>query len=199
MFTGIIKELGVVQKIEKEGSNIHITIEAEMTKELKIDESVAHNGVCLTVVAIDGNQYTVTAIEETMLKTNLGDWVVGTEVNLERAMVFNARLDGHIIQGHVDKTGTCTYIKEVDGSWYFTFEYEETEEHLVVDKGSICVNGTSLTVVDPGPNSFSVAIIPYTFEETVFRNMKVGDAVNLEFDILGKYIAKYAKLYAGKL
>ncbi len=199
MFTGIIKELGVVQKIEKEGSNIHITIEAEMTKELKIDESVAHNGVCLTVVAIDGNQYTVTAIEETMLKTNLGDWVVGTEVNLERAMVFNARLDGHIIQGHVDKTGTCTYIKEVDGSWYFTFEYEETEEHLVVDKGSICVNGTSLTVVDPAPNSFSVAIIPYTFEETVFRNMKVGDAVNLEFDILGKYIAKYAKLYAGKL
>ncbi|WMX13351.1 MULTISPECIES: riboflavin synthase [unclassified Aureispira] len=199
MFTGIIKELGVVQKIEKEGSNIHITIEAEMTKELKIDESVAHNGVCLTVVAIDGNQYTVTAIEETMLKTNLGDWIVGTEVNLERAMVFNARLDGHIIQGHVDKTGTCTHIKEVDGSWYFTFEYEETEEHLVVDKGSICVNGTSLTVVDPAPNSFSVAIIPYTFEETVFRNMKVGDAVNLEFDILGKYIAKYAKLYAGKL
>lgn len=198
MFTGIIKELGVVQKIEKEGSNIHITIEAEMTKELKIDESVAHNGVCLTVVAIDGNQYTVTAIEETMLKTNLGVWDVGTEVNLERAMIMNARLDGHIIQGHVDKTGTCTAIKEVDGSWYFTFEYEETEEHLLVDKGSVCVNGTSLTVVDPTPNHFSVAIIPYTYEETVFRNMKIGDAVNLEFDILGKYIAKYAKLYAGK-
>lgn len=198
MFTGIIKELGVVQKIEKEGSNRHITIEAEMTKELKIDESVAHNGVCLTVVAIHGNQYTVTAIEETMLKTNLGAWKVGTEVNLERAMIMNARLDGHIIQGHVDKTGTCTAIKEVEGSWYFTFEYEETEEHLLVDKGSICVNGTSLTVVDPTANHFSVAIIPYTFEETVFRNMKVGDAVNLEFDILGKYIAKYAKLYAGK-
>lgn len=199
MFTGIIKELGVVQKIEKEGSNIHLTIEAEMTKELKIDESVAHNGVCLTVVAIEGNQYTVTAIEETMLKTNLGVWVVGTEVNLERAMIMNARLDGHIIQGHVDKTGTCTEIKEVDGSWYFTFKYEETEDHLLVDKGSVCVNGTSLTVVDPKPNHFSVAIIPYTFEETVFRNMKIGDAVNLEFDILGKYIAKYAKLYAGKL
>jgi len=198
MFTGIIKELGVVQKIEKEGSNIHVTIEAEMTKDLKIDESVAHNGVCLTVVAINGNQYTVTAIEETMLKTNLGAWVLGTEVNLERAMIMNARLDGHIIQGHVDKTGTCTAIKEVDGSWYFTFEYEETEEHLLVDKGSVCINGTSLTVVDPRPNHFSVAIIPYTFEETVFRNMKVGDAVNLEFDILGKYIAKYAKLYAGK-
>lgn len=198
MFTGIIKELGVVKKIEKEGSNIHLTIEAEMTKELKIDESVAHNGVCLTVVAIEGNQYTVTAIEETMLKTNLGAWVVGTEVNLERAMIMNARLDGHIIQGHVDKTGTCTEIKEVDGSWYFTFKYEETEEHLLVDKGSVCVNGTSLTVVDPEPNHFSVAIIPYTYEETVFRNMKIGDAVNLEFDILGKYIAKYAKLYAGK-
>jgi len=198
MFTGIIKELGVVQKIEKEGSNVHVTIEAEMTKALKIDESVAHNGVCLTVVAINGNQYTVTAIEETMLKTNLGAWVVGTEVNLERAMIMNARLDGHIIQGHVDKTGTCTAIKEVEGSWYFTFEYEETEEHLLVDKGSVCVNGTSLTVVDPTENHFSVAIIPYTFEETVFRNMKVGDAVNLEFDILGKYIAKYAKLYAGK-
>lgn len=198
MFTGIIKELGVVQKIEKEGSNVHVTIEAEMTKELKVDESIAHNGVCLTVVAIDKNQYTVTAIEETMLKTNLGAWVVGTEVNLERAMIMNARLDGHIIQGHVDKTGTCTAIKEVDGSWYFTFEYEETAEHLLVDKGSVCVNGTSLTVVDPIDNHFSVAIIPYTYEETVFRNMKVGDAVNLEFDILGKYIAKYAKLYAGK-
>lgn len=198
MFTGIIKELGVVQKIEKEGSNVHVTIEAEMTKELNVDESIAHNGVCLTVVAIDKNQYTVTAIEETMLKTNLGAWVVGTEVNLERAMIMNARLDGHIIQGHVDKTGTCTAIKEVEGSWYFTFEYEETEEHLLVDKGSVCVNGTSLTVVDPTDNHFSVAIIPYTFEETVFKNMKVGDAVNLEFDILGKYIAKYAKLYAGK-
>lgn len=199
MFTGIIKELGVVQNIEKEGSNVHITIEAEMTKELKIDESIAHNGVCLTVVAINENQYTVTAIEETMIKTNLGAWIVGTEVNLERAMIFNARLDGHIIQGHVDKTGTCIGIKEVDGSWYFTFEYEETEEHLLVDKGSVCVNGTSLTVVDPETNRFSVAIIPYTYEETVFRNMKIGDAVNLEFDILGKYIAKYAKLYAGQL
>lgn len=198
MFTGIIKELGVVEKIEKEGTNVHITIAATMTQELDIDESVAHNGVCLTVVAIEGNTYTVTAIEETLLKTNLGDWTVGTEVNLERAMVYNARLDGHIIQGHVDKTGTCMDIKEVDGSWYFTFEYEETADHLVVDKGSICVNGTSLTVVDPKDNQFSVAIIPYTFNETIFKHMKVGDRVNLEFDILGKYIAKYAKVYAAK-
>jgi riboflavin synthase len=131
------------------------------------------------------------------MKSNLGDWKVGSAVNLERAMVYNARLDGHIVQGHVDTTGVCTDIKEVDGSWYFSFEYEPNEQHLLVDKGSICVNGTSLTVVDPTDRTFSVAIIPYTYENTVFRDMKVGDRVNLEFDILGKYIAKYAKLYAG--
>jgi riboflavin synthase len=199
MFTGIIKEVATITAIQKEGTNIHITLASEMTSELKIDESVAHSGVCLTVVAIDGNTYTVTAIEETLLKTNLGNWKVGTEVNLERAMLNNARLDGHMVQGHVDKTGTCVDIKEMEGSWYFTFEYEETEDHLLVDKGSICVNGTSLTVVDPIDNRFSVAIIPYTFEHTIFRNLKVGDAINLEFDIFGKYIAKYVKLYAGKI
>ena len=199
MFTGIIKDTGTVTKIVKEGTNVHITVEAAIAKELNIDESVAHNGVCLTVVEQVENTYVVTAIEETMLKTNLGDWEVGTEVNLERAMVHNARLDGHIVQGHVDKTGTCIGIKEVDGSWYFTFEYEPTEEHLLVDKGSVCVNGTSLTVVDPIGKEFSVAIIPYTFEHTIFKNMKVGDRINLEFDILGKYIAKYAKLYANNM
>lgn len=199
MFTGIIKELGTVQKIEQEGTNYHITVEAAMTEHLKIDESVAHNGVCLTIVSIEGNRYVVTAIEETMLKSNLGTWEVGTQVNLERAMIFNARLDGHIIQGHVDTTGTCVGVREVDGSWYFTFEYQETEEHLVVDKGSICVNGTSLTVVNPETNRFSVAIIPYTYENTVFKYIKEGTKVNLEFDILGKYIAKYAKVYAKQL
>lgn len=199
MFTGIIKELGTITQIEQEGSNYHFTIQAQMTQELGIDESVAHNGVCLTVVALKGDAYTVTAIEETLQKTNLGTWKVGTAVNLERAMVYNARLDGHIVQGHVDTTATCTTIKEVDGSWYFTFEYEPTEDHLLVDKGSICVNGTSLTVVDPVDNRFSVAIIPYTYENTVFQDLREGDLVNLEFDILGKYIAKYAKLYAGQM
>jgi riboflavin synthase len=196
MFTGIIKELGIVKAIEKEGSNVHIKIWANMAKELNIDESVAHNGVCLTVVAIEDEMYTVTAVEETLIKTNLSEWRVGTPVNLERAMVYNARLDGHIVQGHVDTTGTCTEIRAVEGSWYFSFEYEPNENHLLVDKGSICVNGTSLTVVNPSDRSFSVAIIPYTYEHTVFKHLKVGDPVNLEFDILGKYIAKYAKLYA---
>lgn len=198
MFTGIIKEIGTVIQVEQEGSNYHFTLQAAMATELGIDESVAHNGVCLTVVAIEADAYTVTAIEETLQKTNLGTWKVGTLVNLERAMVYNARLDGHIVQGHVDTTGTCVAIKEVDGSWYFTFEYQATEEHLLVDKGSICINGTSLTVVDPTDHQFSVAIIPYTYEHTVFHQLQVGDAVNLEFDILGKYIAKYAKLYAGQ-
>jgi riboflavin synthase len=169
-----------------------------MATQLKIDESVAHSGVCLTVVAIKDETYVVTAVQETLQKTNLGDWQLGTEVNLERAMVFNARLDGHIVQGHVDMTGRCKAIKSVDGSWEFTFEYQASEDHLLVDKGSICVNGTSLTVVDPSDEQFSVAIIPYTYEHTIFRNMKIGDRINLEFDMIGKYIAKYAKLYAKK-
>ena len=198
MFTGIIKDIGKVVKIEKEGSNVHFTIESTMVEALNIDESVAHSGVCLTVVGIQNDCYVVTAVQETLDKTNLGDWQLGTEVNLERAMVLNARLDGHIVQGHVDMTGTCTAIKSVDGSWEFSFAYQATEDLLLVDKGSICVNGTSLTVVDPSDEQFSVAIIPYTFEHTIFRNLKVGDSVNLEFDMIGKYIAKYAKLYASK-
>ncbi len=198
MFTGIIKDTGKVIDIKKEGSNIHFTIQASMATQLKIDESVAHSGVCLTVVAIKDETYVVTAVQETLQKTNLGDWQLGTEVNLERAMVFNARLDGHIVQGHVDMTGRCKAIKSVDGSWEFIFEYQASEDHLLVDKGSICVNGTSLTVVDPSDEQFSVAIIPYTYEHTIFRNMKIGDRINLEFDMIGKYIAKYAKHYAKK-
>lgn len=198
MFTGIIKNIGKVIHIEKEGSNIHFTIESSMANQLKIDESVAHSGVCLTVVHVTENSYIVTAIQETLDKTNLGDWKIGTKVNLERAMMMNARLDGHIVQGHVDKTGKCSKIEEVDGSWMFTFEYQSSEEHLLVDKGSICVNGTSLTVVDPSDSTFSVAIIPYTYVHTIFHTLQVNDRVNLEFDMIGKYIAKYAKLYAKK-
>ncbi|MCP4439467.1 MAG: riboflavin synthase [Aureispira sp.] len=199
MFTGIIETLGKVSKIEKDGTNIHLTITSELTKDFKIDQSVAHNGVCLTVVAIEGNEYTVTAIEETMKLTNLGDLKIGDEVNLERAMQHNARLDGHIIQGHVDTTGTCVEVKPVDGSWYYTFKYTPTEEHLLVGKGSVCINGVSLTVVEPKDDLFSVAIIPFTHEHTTFKHIKVGDAINLEFDILGKYIAKYAQLYMKKV
>ena len=162
MFTGIIKDTGKVIDIKKEGSNIHFTIQASMATQLKIDESVAHSGVCLTVVAIKDETYVVTAVQETLQKTNLGDWQLGTEVNLERAMVFNARLDGHIVQGHVDMTGRCKAIKSVDGSWEFIFEYQASEDHLLVDKGSICVNGTSLTVVDPSDEQFSVAIMANT-------------------------------------
>ncbi|MCH2044208.1 MAG: riboflavin synthase [Saprospiraceae bacterium] len=196
MFTGIIETIARVHKIEKEGSNIHFTFESELSSEFKIDQSVSHNGVCLTVIALEGNTYTVTAIEETLVKSNIGELKVGDYVNVERAMVYNGRLDGHIIQGHVDATGVCHKVEELDGSWHFTFEYQPTEEHLLVNKGSVCINGVSLTVVDPIDNLFSVAIIPYTFENTVFKHIQVGSTINLEFDILGKYIAKYAKLYA---
>lgn len=195
MFTGIIEALGQVEKIEKEGTNVHFTIHSPISNELKIDQSVSHNGVCLTVVALDEQSHTVTAIDETLKRTNLGDWQVGTLVNLERAMSANARLDGHIVQGHVDGTGKCLDVKSVDGSWYYTFEYEPTPEHLLVDKGSICINGVSLTVVEPVENRFSVAIIPYTYEHTNFKNIQVGNTINLEFDIIGKYIAKYTALY----
>lgn len=198
MFTGIIKQTAKVINILKEGSNIHFTFESEMAKELSVDESVAHSGVCLTVVEANDFSYIVTAVQETLSKTNLGDLIIGSEVNLERAMVYNARLDGHIVQGHVDLTGSCIEINDVDGSWIFTFRYKPSDVHLLVDKGSVCVNGTSLTVVNPHDDVFSVAVIPYTFNNTVFRNMKAGDRVNLEFDVIGKYIARYAKLYAGK-
>jgi riboflavin synthase len=195
MFTGIIESLGKVQKIEQEGSNVHFTIESAISDQLKIDQSLAHNGVCLTVVALSEHTHTVTAIEETLLRSNLGVLEVGSPVNLERAMRNDARLDGHIVQGHVDATATCTKVDTRDGSWYYTFQYKPTEEHLLVDKGSVCVNGVSLTVVDPKDDHFTVAIIPYTYEHTNFHGLQPGSTVNLEFDILGKYIAKYAKLY----
>jgi riboflavin synthase len=195
MFTGIIEALGTVEKLEKEGSNVHLTIRSGISESLKIDQSLAHNGVCLTVVALENGTHTVTAIEETLKRSNIGDLEVGSFVNLERAMMANARLDGHIVQGHVDSTGECVEVKEVDGSWYYTFKYEPTKEHLLVDKGSICINGVSLTVVSPENNTFSVAIIPYTYEHTTFKTIKAGSTINLEFDIIGKYIAKYTALY----
>jgi riboflavin synthase len=195
MFTGIIEALGTVEKLEKKGSNVHLTIRSEISESLKIDQSLAHNGVCLTVVALENGTHTVTAIEETLKRSNIGDLEIGSFVNLERAMMANSRLDGHIVQGHVDSTGECVEVKEVDGSWYYTFKYEPTKEHLLVDKGSICINGVSLTVVSPENNTFSVAIIPYTYEHTTFKAIKAGSTINLEFDIIGKYIAKYTALY----
>lgn len=188
MFTGIIEGLGIVKAIEKEEENIHFTVESNFTDELKIDQSVAHNGCCLTVVKIDGNQYTVTAIQETLDKTNLGQWNVGSKVNLERCMIMNGRLDGHIVQGHVDTTATCTKIEDQDGSYKFSFEYDSDD--VTVEKGSVTVNGTSLTVVDSKDKGFAVCIIPFTYEHTNFHTLKVGDKINLEFDIIGKYVAK---------
>ena len=189
MFTGIIEEIGSVKAITREAGNIHFTIAAKMTKELKVDQSVAHNGCCLTVVAIHDECYQVTAIQETLDKTNLNHWEIGTEVNLERCLVMNGRLDGHIVQGHVDTVATCTHYEEQNGSWKYTFQYKD--EQLTVEKGSITINGTSLTVVDSQEKGFSVCIIPYTFENTNFKNLKTGDIVNLEFDIIGKYVAKW--------
>ena len=188
MFTGIIEQLGTVQKIEKDGENVHFTMQSDFTDELKIDQSVAHSGCCLTVVKIDGSEYVVTAILETLRKTNLGTWKIGTKVNLERCMIMNGRLDGHIVQGHVDTTAKCTAIANEDGSWKYTFEYNA--EDVTVEKGSITVNGTSLTVVDSTKSGFSVCIIPYTQEFTNFHTLEVGSTVNLEFDIIGKYVAK---------
>ena len=191
MFTGIIEELGVVKNIVKESGNIHFTLEAAMCPELKIDQSVAHNGACLTVVSIKDNCYTVTAIQETLTKTNLGSLAITDVVNLERCMKMDGRLDGHIVQGHVDKTAICTEVKTEDGSWVFSFEYDKNSpSEVTVEKGSITVNGTSLTVVNSKDNSFSVCIIPYTYENTCFKNIKKGDTVNLEFDIIGKYVAR---------
>ncbi len=206
MFTGIIESLGRVEKIETEGTNVHFTIASAVSNELKIDQSLAHNGVCLTVVKQTPQYHTVTAIDETLKKTNLNDWKVGDSVNLERAMSAQARLDGHIVQGHVDTTGVCIGIENQNGSWLFTFQYEPTpdaelhganraHQYIVVDKGSICINGVSLTVVNPIKNTFSVAIIPYTYEHTTFHALKIGDRINLEFDVIGKYILKYFEAY----
>ena len=190
MFTGIIETLGKVVDLQRDQSNLHITVESAISNDLKIDQSVAHNGVCLTVVAVADGQHTVTAIEETLNKTSLGDLKIYEPVNLERCMQMNARLDGHIVQGHVDQTAVCTQFKELDGSWEYTFEYDASTGNVTVEKGSICVNGISLTVVNSQANSFSVAIIPYTFEHTNLHNVHEGSVVNLEFDIIGKYVAR---------
>ncbi|HEX8562823.1 MAG TPA: riboflavin synthase [Flavobacterium sp.] len=189
MFTGIIESAGTITHIEKQGENLHMSVKSEFTAELKVDQSVSHNGVCLTVVAIDSDKYTVTAISETIRKTNIGSWKIGDRVNLERGMRLGDRLDGHIVQGHVDQTAVCTEISEADGSWYFTFEYDASQ-NITIEKGSITVNGVSLTVVNSEDNRFSVAIIPYTFEHTNFNVFKVGSVVNLEFDVIGKYVAR---------
>lgn len=195
MFSGIVEEAAVIAGLKKEGGNLHITVECTFTHELKIDQSVAHNGVCLTVVSIDDNRYTVTAIQETLDRSNLGLLKEGDLVNLERSMIMNGRLDGHIVQGHVDQTAVCTEVKEADGSHYFTFKYDFDREmakkgYMTVEKGSVTVNGVSLTVCNSKDDSFQVAIIPYTLEHTNFCRFKEGTVVNLEFDIIGKYISK---------
>ena len=193
MFTGIIEATGEVKKIEKEGTNVHFTLSCPFTQELKIDQSLAHNGCCLTVVKISGEEYTVTAINETLEKTNLGNLEIGSLVNLERCMIMNGRLDGHIVQGHVDKTGELVSVENIDGSYFLTFKYEEDGTSTTVPQGSITVNGISLTVAESKDNQFSVALIPYTWEYTNMKTLKAGDKVNLEFDIIGKYIAKLLK------
>jgi riboflavin synthase len=193
MFTGIIETLGTIKDIEKDQENIHLTIESSITNELKIDQSVAHNGICLTVVEIKNDTYKVTAIKETIDKTSLGSWQKNQIVNLERAMILGSRLDGHIVQGHVDQIGICKEIKEAEGSWYFTFEYDTALNNVTIEKGSITINGTSLTVVNSKLNEFSVAIIPYTFENTNFFKLNIGDTVNLEFDVIGKYVKRLAE------
>ncbi|WP_040252740.1 riboflavin synthase [Psychroserpens mesophilus] len=190
MFTGIIEDLGTVIKLEREQENLHLTFQSKITKELKIDQSVAHNGICLTVVHIEDDTYTVTAIKETLDKTNLGSIKTGNQVNIERAMKLGDRLDGHIVQGHVDQTAICQSVNESDGSWLFTFEYDSALNNITIEKGSITVNGVSLTVVNSERNTFSVAIIPYTYEHTNFNTFTEGTVVNLEFDVVGKYIKK---------
>lgn len=195
MFTGIIETLGVIQEIKKEKDNVHVTIDSSITAELQIDQSVAHNGICMTVVAINNNCYTVTAIGETVKKTNLAYWQTGDTVNLERAMKLGDRLDGHIVQGHVDQIGTCIAVQETNGSWFYTFEYDERLNNITIEKGSITVNGVSLTVVNSKKNEFSVAIIPYTYEHTNFKTFEVDTIINLEFDVIGKYVSR---LYANK-
>jgi riboflavin synthase len=190
MFTGIIETLGKITNLQQEQGNLHITVESSISSELKIDQSVAHNGVCLTVISLTDGEHTVTAIEETLNKTSLGHLKTGDLVNLERCMQLNARLDGHIVQGHVDQTAICTGLNELDGSWEYTFQYGAAPGNVTVEKGSICINGISLTVVNSKANSFSVAIIPYTFEHTNLQHVREGSVVNLEFDIIGKYVAR---------
>jgi riboflavin synthase len=195
MFSGIVEDAAKVVAINKENENIHLTLSCSFVGELKIDQSIAHNGVCLTVVSLSEDTYTVTAIKETLERSNLGSLKIGDKVNVERSMLMNGRLDGHIVQGHVDQTAKCIQIDEADGSWYFTFEYEYNKEmakkgYFTVDKGSVTVNGVSLTVCNPTDNTFQVAIIPFTYEHTNFHQIKVGSSVNIEFDIIGKYISR---------
>ena len=190
MFTGIIETLGTITNITKEQANVHLTVKSNFTNELKVDQSVAHNGVCLTVVHIEKSQYKVTAIKETLNKTNIGSLKIADSVNLERGMKLGDRLDGHLVQGHVDQTATCTNITKEEGSTVFTFNYDETNNNVTIEKGSITVNGVSLTVVNSKKNEFSVAIIPYTIEHTTFNHIKLGDCVNLEFDVIGKYVSR---------
>jgi len=190
MFTGIIEELGVIKQLNKRLDNLEITIETNFTPELKIDQSIAHNGICLTVVDINKNDYTVTAIKETLNKTNLNTLNIGDVINLERAMKLGERLDGHIVQGHIDQTAVCTHIENTSGSWIFTFEYSAKENNITIEKGSITINGVSLTVVNSKKNVFSVAIIPYTYNHTNVKNLKIGSIVNLEFDVIGKYVKR---------
>ncbi len=198
MFSGIVEATGIVKKIEKEGENVHFTLTCSFANELKIDQSLSHNGVCLTVVRLTDDTYTVTAVKETLMKSNLGLLEIGDEVNLERSMKPDSLLDGHIVQGHVDQTALCTNVEEADGSWYYTFEYETKDDNITVEKGSVSVNGVSLTVVNSRENSFQVAIIPFTHEITNFHNIKKRTVVNIEFDIIGKYISKIMKQYLNK-
>jgi len=198
MFSGIVEQIGTVKEIRKDGENVHFTLTCDFVNELKIDQSLSHNGVCLTVVDITSDTYTVTAVKETLIKSNLGLLKVGDEVNLERSMKPDSLLDGHIVQGHVDQTAVCTKVDELDGSWYYTFEYEPVNDNVTVEKGSVSVNGVSLTVVNSKDNSFQVAIIPFTHEITNFHSIKKGTVVNIEFDIIGKYITKIVKQYLGK-
>lgn len=199
MFSGIVEECARLVIIEHDKENVHFTLACSFVNELQIDQSIAHNGVCLTVVRKTDTTYTVTAIQETLLKSNLGELSIESKVNIERSMLMNGRLDGHIVQGHVDQTAVCTKVEEADGSWYFTFEYEPLQkDYITVEKGSVTVNGVSLTVVNSQPKSFQVAIIPFTFEHTNFHQIHAGTKVNIEFDILGKYIAKYLNLYGAK-
>lgn len=194
MFTGIVESIGKIKKIEKEQENLHIAIQCDFVSELQIDQSVSHNGICLTVVAIEEGAFVVTAVKETILKTTIGDWKEGQEINLERAALVGSRLDGHIVQGHVDQIGRCVSVKEAGGSTYFGFEYDPEYGNTTIEKGSIAIDGVSLTVVNSGLHDFQVAIIPYTKENTGFKNYVVGDRVNLEFDVLGKYVAKLMSL-----
>lgn len=191
MFTGIIETIGIIKNIQKDFDNLILTIESSITSELKIDQSVAHNGICLTVTKIEGNNYFVTAIKETIDKTTLGNWKINDLINLERAMKLGDRLDGHIVQGHIDQTATCVDIQNKNGSWQFTFSYDfEFNKNITIEKGSITVNGVSLTVINSEQNNFSVAIIPYTYEHTTFHKIKENSSVNLEFDVIGKYVSK---------